>query len=403
LSRRLPLEGVRVLAFTHVAAGPYCTLQLASLGAEVIKVESSSKIDAWRYRDRNHDPERSRPFADHNKNTRSITLNAKSPAGRALALRLARECDVVIDNFSAGVLDRLGLGYANLSAGHAGIIMVHLFGLGAEGPRSHWVTFGPSMMAMSGMTALWGHAERREPVGSQTSYPDYLVGAYAAYAVVAALLDRDVDGHGRELDLTQLQVVEASLGPAVVAAANGIAGFQAQGNRDDVDAPRGAYPCAGGNDDWCVVSVRTNAHWEALAALLGRPDLAGDPRYATAADRLAHRAELDELVSAWTVGFPSRTVMEVCQAAGVPAGMVATGRDLARDPHLVERGFLVDMEHPRMGVTRFPGPGIRLGAEPLPVWRLGPLMGEDNRLIFGGLLGLSEDEIAALEADGTLA
>jgi benzylsuccinate CoA-transferase BbsF subunit len=393
---------VRVLAFTHVAAGPYATLQLAALGADVIKVESRTRVDTWRHRDKNRDPEESRPFADHNKNTRSVTLNLKAPAGIELALALARRSDVVIDNFSAGVMDRLGLGYPVLSRDHPRVIVIHLSGLGSRGPYASYVTFGPSIMAISGLTYLWNHPGVPEPVGSQTSYPDYLVGGYAAFAVAALLNERDRTARGRELDLTQMEVALAALGPAVVTEANGEGPVVPQGNQNATDVPHGCYPCAGGNDDWCVVSVRTDAEWQGLAAAMDQPSLAADPRFATAPARLVHRAEVDALVSRWTVGRSAREVMETCQAHLVPAGMAATGRELVTDPQLLDRGFVLDLEHPRLGRLPFPGPPVRLGPEPLPVWRLGPLMGQDNAAVFGDLLGLSDTEIERLVGEGVI-
>ena len=181
---------------------------MCSSDLEVIKVESSTRIDLWRW-DKNRDPERSLRFIDHNKNARSVTLNLKTEEGRALATELAATSDVVIENFAAGVLDRLGLGWDVLSRDHPALLLVHMSGLGSSGPRSSYVTYGPSMMAISGMTHLWNHPEREEPVGSQTSYPDYLVGSYAAYAIVAALIDRDIEGVGREIDLIQLEIGRA--------------------------------------------------------------------------------------------------------------------------------------------------------------------------------------------------
>jgi crotonobetainyl-CoA:carnitine CoA-transferase CaiB-like acyl-CoA transferase len=393
---------VRILAFTHVAAGPYATLQLAALGAEVIKVESRTRVDSWRYRDKNRDPEESRPFADHNKNTRSVTLNLKTASGVELARALARQSDVVIDNFSAGVMDRLGLGYRELSADHSEIIVIHLSGMGSTGPYRSCVTFGPSIMAISGLTYLWNHPGLPEPVGSQTSYPDYLVGGYAAFAVTALLNERDRTGRGRELDLNQIEVALACLGPAVVSEVNN-GPVAPQGNGNGIDAPRGCYPCRGGNDDWCVISVRTDKEWNRLAEIIGAPEVAGDSRFRTAAGRIAHKDDLDRAIGAWTCGRSAREVMEACQAGHVPAGIVATGRDLATDPHLADRGFLTDMDHPRLGRQRFPGPPIRLGTTPLPTWRLGPLMGQDNRLLLGELLGLSDQAIERYERDGVIA
>jgi crotonobetainyl-CoA:carnitine CoA-transferase CaiB-like acyl-CoA transferase len=400
LSKPLPLADARVLAFTHVAAGPYCTLQLAALGAEVIKVESKTRMDIWRL-DKNRDPERSARFIDHNKNTRSVTLNLKTDEGRALALELAAKSDIVIENYSSGVIERLGLGYDVLSKDNPGLIMIHMSGLGSTGPRSHYVTFGPSQMAMSGMAHLWNHPNPKELVGSQTSYPDYLVGAYAAYAAVGALVDRDLEGRGRELDLIQLDVAETAMGSAVVAAANGIATFEPQGNIDERDVPHNVYPCAGGDDDWCVIAVDSDVQWQALVAAMGLA-AATNARFATAEGRRAARDEVDALVGSWTRRLSAREVMDRCQASGVPAGMVATGRDLAENPHFAQRGFLLEQEHAMMGAMRLPGPPMRLGHDPLPIWRLGPLLGEDNDYVLGTILGCPPEEIARLKAVGVV-
>ena len=400
-ARPLPLEGVRVLAFTHVAAGPYSTLQLAYLGAEVIKVESATRIDPWRYRDRNHDPERSRPFADHNKNTRSVTIDLKTDEGLRLARALAAKSDVVIDNYSAGVMDRLGLGYRELAAEAPGIIAIHLSGLGSSGPSSHFVTFGPSMMALSGMTSLWNHPDRPEPVGSQTSYPDYVVGAYAAYAALAALGARRRGGTGREIDLTQLEVVAATLGPAMVSVLDSLGDPAPEGNRSATAAPYGCYPCKG-DDAWCVISVSNDAEWLGLRRAMGDPDWSSSASLERSTGRLAERDRLDECVAAWTSTLSPSEVFHRCQAQGVPSGVVATGADLASDPHLEARGFLLDMEHPRMGVIRLPGPPIRFASGPLPVWRLGPLLGEDNQAVLGGLLGITGPELERLTAEGVI-
>jgi crotonobetainyl-CoA:carnitine CoA-transferase CaiB-like acyl-CoA transferase len=300
------------------------------------------------------------------------------------------------------VINRLGLGYDVLSRANPGLIMVHMSGLGSTGPRSHYVTYGPSQMAMSGMTYLWNHAESEVPNGSQTSYPDYLVGAYAAYAVVGALVDRDFDGHGRELDLIQLDVVETAMGPAVVAAANQIVEIGPRGNTDELAVPHDAYPCVGANDDWCVISVRNDAEWQALVAVMG-VTAAAEPRFATAEGRLAARSEVDALVAGWTCGLSAREVMERCQAAGVPAGVVASGRDLAENPQFRERGFLLEMDHAMMGPMRLPGPPMRLGHDRLEIWRLGPLMGEDNDYVLGDILGRRPEEIEKLKADGVVA
>jgi benzylsuccinate CoA-transferase BbsF subunit len=337
-----------------VAAGPYATLQLAYLGAEVIMVESRTRIDSWRYRDRNNDPERSRPFADHNKNVRSVLLNLKTPEGVDLARRLIATCDAVLDNYSVGVMDRLGLGFEDLRRWRSDVIVLHMAGLGATGPRRHYVTFGPSIMALCGLTHLWNLPDQPEPVGSQSSYPDYLVGVYAAYTILAALHRRAQTGAAQLLDLAQAEAMACALGPSFVAALNGVA-VAPQGNGSPTAAPYGCYPCRAdgegqtADDAWCVIAVETDAQWAGLRWAMDNPPWTAAPALATAAGRVAAAARLDAEVAAWTRQRTPREVMQACQAHGVPAGIVATGEDLARDPHLAARGFLLEREHPRMG------------------------------------------------------
>jgi crotonobetainyl-CoA:carnitine CoA-transferase CaiB-like acyl-CoA transferase len=421
-----PLRGVRVCAFTHVAAGPYATLQLAYLGAEVIKVESTTYIDSWRYRDRNNDPERSRPFADHNKNVRSVLLDLKTPEGVALARRLIATCDATLDNFSVGVLDRLGLGFEDLRRVRPDIIVLHMAALGATGPRRDYVTFGPSIMALCGMTHLWNLPDAPEPVGSQSSYPDYLVGCYAAYALVAALHRRARTGEAQLLDLAQVEVMACALGPSFVATLNGAAdAVRPRGNAPWPPAPAGAaaptwlgdppawapygcYPCRadqpGWTDDdaWCVIAVETDAQWAGLRRAMGDPAWAADPTLATGPGRVARAAWLDAQVAAWTRQHTPRVVMERCQAEGVPAGFVATGEDLVADPHLRARGFLLELTHRRLGPVTMPGIPVRFARQRLKVWRYGPLLGEDNAYVLQDLLGLSAAEVEDYMARGVV-
>lgn len=397
------LSGLRICAFTHVAAGPYGTLQLGYLGADVIKVESTTRIDTWRYRDRNGDPERSRPFVDHNRNTLSVTLNLKTDEGVELARRLIARSDAVLDNYSAGVMDRLGLGYDALRKVKPDVIVLHMSGLGADGPHSAFVTFGPNVMSLAGLTWLWNHPDATVPVGSQSSYPDYLVGVYAAYALVAALHRRDQTGEGALIDLAQAEVTACAVGPSYVAALNGAGDDVCPlGNASRADAPHGCYPCQGGDDAWCVIAVEQDAQWEGLKQALGRPGWADDSALATRAGRWQRRAFLDGRVAEWTRSMSPHAVMRTCQANGVPSGVVATGEDLGTDPHLRERGFLVEMEHPRLGKLRLPGSPVRFANAPVRMRRTGPLLGHDNDYVLREILGLGDAEIADLAGRNAL-
>jgi benzylsuccinate CoA-transferase BbsF subunit len=338
-----------------------------------------------------------------------VLLNLKTPEGVDLARRLIATCDVVVDNYSVGVMDRLGLGFDALRAVREDVIVLHMAGLGATGPRRDHVTYGPSVMALCGMTYLWNLPDAPRPVGSQSSYPDYVVGVYAAYAVVAALHRRARTGTAQLLDLAQVEAMACAIGPAFVATLNGAAAaVRPLGNSSGMDAPQGCYPCAPGaegygpDDAWCVIAVESDAQWEGLKRALGQPAWAEEPAFATAAGRLARAAALDAHLAAWTRERTPRAVMEECQAQGVPAGLVATGQDVAHDPHLAARGFLLERAHPRMGVIALPNAPVRLQRQPIQIWRLGPLLGQDTDYVLRDLVGLSAADVERYAEQGVL-
>ena len=395
----LPLTGIRVADFTHMVAGPYGTMQLAYFGAEVIKIESRARPDTWRIREGNKDVEASLPFADHNRNKLSVTANLKSDEGRELARRIIAESDVVVENFSVGVMDRLGLGYQELRALKPDIIMIRLQGLGTTGPRKNYVTWGPSLMPFSGMTWLWNHPDGGAPVGSQTSYPDYIVSIHMAFALMAALHHRANTGEGQFIDIAQGEVTASLIGPALLdGLVNGRAA-EPVGNRGHAGAPHGCYPCAG-EDEWCVISVGDDAEWQRLCAVTENGTALRDERFATAAGRGANAAELDELVSEWTRQRSPREVMEALQARDVTAGMVSDGTTLVHDPHLRSRDAVVEHDHPRQGRLTLPGIVMKLSGTPGEIRRHAPLLGQDTHAVLSGLLGLTDEAIRGLEAAG---
>lgn len=395
----LPLTGIRVADFTHMVAGPYGTMQLAYFGAEVIKIESRARPDTWRIREGNKDVEASLPFADHNRNKLSVTTNLKNAEGRELARRIIAESDVVVENFSVGVMDRLGLGYEELRALKPDIIMIRLQGLGTTGPRKNYVTWGPSLMPFSGMTWLWNHPDGGAPVGSQTSYPDYIVSIHMAFTLMAALHHRADTGEGQFIDIAQGEVTASLIGPALLDGLVNGGAAEPVGNRGHAGAPHGCYPCRG-DDAWCVISVGDDAEWQRLCAVTENGTALRDERFATAAGRQANAAELDELVSEWTRRRSPREVMEVLQARGVTAGMVSDGTTLVHDPHLCSRGSVVEHEHPRQGRLTLPGIVMKLSGTPGEIRRHAPLLGQDTHAVLSGLLGLTDEEIRGLEAAG---
>ena len=382
-----------------MVAGPYGTMQLAYFGAEVIKIESRARPDTWRIREGNKDVEASLPFADHNRNKLSVTANLKTDEGREVARRIIAMSDVVVENFSVGVMDRLGLGYEELKAVKPDIIMIRLQGLGTTGPRKNYVTWGPSLMPFSGMSWLWNHPDGGAPVGSQTSYPDYIVSIHMAFVLMAALRHRANTGEGQFIDIAQGEVTASLIGPALLDGLVNGRVAKPLGNGSRRRAPHGCYPCRG-DDAWCAVSVGDEDEWRRFCAATGHAAALGDERFATADRRLANAAALDALVSEWTRERSPREVMETLQASGVTAGMVSDGTTLVTDPHLRSRGSVVEHEHPRQGRLTLPGIVMKFSETPGEIRRHAPLLGQDTHAVLTGLLGLTDEEIRGLEAAG---
>lgn len=399
--RNLPLSDIRILDFSHIAAGPYGTLQLGYFGGEIIKVESATHMDGWRTRDGNADKEESRPFADHNKNKLSVCINLKHAKGVELVRKLVTFCDVVVENFSFGVMERLGLSYEVLKESRPDLVMVSLQGLGRTGPRRDWVTWGPSLMPLSGMTYLWNHPDAPEPVGSQTSYPDYVVGLHAALAILAALNLRDRSGLGSHIEISQVEVTASLIGSAFTEFSLAGSNPEIRGNRNPFHCPHGCYRCYG-EDRWCVIDVTSDDEWKSLAQLMGRMDLVNDPDLNSLSGRRSRARELDDVISQWTIMRSPREVMEACQESGVPAGIVANGEDIANDPNLNSRGFFVDTDHPKQPGLKLPGVAVHLSRTPGAVRMPAPLLGQHTDEVLGRILGMELTEIESLKAEGVL-
>ena len=337
-----PLDGLRVLDFTHVLAGPFATRTLADMGADVVKVNSQERAVAT------NDP--THPYyLMWNRSKRALSLNMSNPEARPIAQALAEQADVVIDNFSVGVLDRWGIGYDTISAVNNGVVYIQMSGMGEGGPWSNYVTYAPTIHAIAGLTQITG-VPGREDIGVGFSYNDHQAGLHAAVAILAALAARTRTGKGQRIDLSQFETGVNFLGPSLLDwFANGHAAGPV-GNDLPYDelAPHGAYRCqpavAGStaieDERWVTIAVLNDGQWEALRDLLGRPEWSLNANYETSAGRYAHRAELDARLGEWTCEQEASAVMQRCQAAGVPAGVVQTGVDLLEnDPQLAGVGF----------------------------------------------------------------
>jgi benzylsuccinate CoA-transferase BbsF subunit len=333
-------------------------------------------------------------FAGLNRAKESITLDARTPEGRQLALDLARSCDVVIDNFSAGVMARMKLAYDDLRAVKPDIIVVSINGWGRGGPLSGWSAYGPTLQAYTGMYWTWRHPGAATYQGIKSPPADYLCAAQALLGILAAISHRERTGEGQFVELVMLEGLAHSLGPYYLAAS-----LEAESDvgRGSGNAPAGCYPCDG-KDSWCVIACETDAQWEALKRVLGEPGWAFEPRFGTRQQRVACAAELDRLLAEWTSARAGSEVMHTLQAHGVPAGIVQTAEDVFNDPHLRARGHLVSTPNPSGGEpVVVEGMTAHFGLSKCDDHAAAPQLGEHNQAIFGGLLNLSPEQIQHFE------
>jgi crotonobetainyl-CoA:carnitine CoA-transferase CaiB-like acyl-CoA transferase len=387
---RRALDGILVLDFTHVVAGPIATRILADHGATIVKIERTVTLDQG---DR-----RGGFFGNLNRGKRSVILNMSVERGIELAKRLAARSDIVIDNFSARVMGNWGLDYEGLRRLRADVIAVGMSGFGKTGPLRDYVSFGPTLQALGGHTALM-RPTGRDPVGWGFSHADICAGLNGAIAVLAALHHRARTGEGQFVDLSQLESVTAYMGPMLLDLANNGTTPQPAGNRSQEapGAPHGVYRCAG-EDRWVAISILDDEAWARFASLVGEPWTA-DPRLARSTSRLERAAELDESVERWTSVRSPEEVTALCQRYGVAAFAVANGEDFcARDVHLQARGYWARVRGPDGRTVLLDGVPARLSETPGFVDSPGPLHGEHTERVLTELLGLDDAEIAALRA-----
>jgi crotonobetainyl-CoA:carnitine CoA-transferase CaiB-like acyl-CoA transferase len=393
-----PLAGIRVLDFTWVVAGPVATRILADHGAEVIKLE------------RKPGPPGERQLGlqgDLHRNKLSIAVNMAHPRGIEVAQRLAEKCDMVMDNFSARVMRGWGMDYESLSRIKSDIICISMSGLGHTGPRASYVSYGPTLQALSGYTRLMAE-ENGALAGYGYSYADMAGGYTGALAALIALWNRGATGRGQFVDLSQFEALVSVIGPTLLdISVNGCVqsppGYHSQ---EMPAAPHGVYKClplADDDDRWLALSVRTQSEWERFVAAIGSPRWAFDSEFRTLFMRMRKREELDTHVTEWTIRHSAERAMEVLQHAGIAAGVVSNGADIcARDPQLRARNFwgtvtLVDGR--RTHVTGVP---IKMSATPGSIRTPSPIIGSSNDYVLGELLGYGSAQREELVAAGAV-
>jgi crotonobetainyl-CoA:carnitine CoA-transferase CaiB-like acyl-CoA transferase len=397
-----PLDGMRIVSFDHVLAGPYGTTILAELGADVVKVESSKGgMDPFRFFGTGEDPNLSPRFLEFNRNKRSFTVNLKHPKGQGVLHDLVAKADAVLDNYSVEVVGRIGLAYDQLCRVKPDIVNLRMPGLGTTGPKRHYSTVGVNITSFTGLTYMWNHpGHTNPPIGSQTVYPDYVSGVLCAIIIIAGVLYRDRQRKGAFIDLGQSEATAFMIGANLMEAAASGRDPEPIGNASFSVAPHDCYPCKG-EDRWCVIAAESEAQWRALARIIGA-NIEEDGRFKTNAGRLQHRTTLNALIAQWTQDQDAFAIRDRLQSAGVPCGVVQTGEDLCNDPQLKQRGFIVSVDNPRLGRVVLPNFPLQFKNSRLTRrWEF-PVLGRDTEAVLRDVVGYSPETIAEHKKDGVL-
>ncbi|MFN0027979.1 MAG: CoA transferase [Acidimicrobiales bacterium] len=421
---RLPLQGVRVLDLTEVWSGPYATMLLGDLGAEIIRVDNpwffptitrgsfarpspEALVNIGQYTgcypDMDPGPRpwnRSGNYVAHSRSKKSCTLDLRRPLGRETFLRLVRRADVVIENASIGVMDKLGIGWDTLHEVNPQLVMVRMPSMGLDGPYRNFVGFGMHLEALGGSASLSGYLDA-DPSEKSPVYPmDPAAGTHAALATMAGLRLRQRTGYGLLVEVPQVEVILQHVGEALIAAGWSGVNPPLPGNRHVTFAPQGCYRCAG-EDQWLVLSITDDEMWRALRTVMGSPAWAEDPRFDHMEGRRAHHDDVDTYLSEWTARYDPVALFHRCQAAGVAAAPVADQAAQLSDPHLRARGFFRPNRSSEVPSTYMPNHLWRWDGPPMQ-WGPFNRLGDHNDYVFRDLLGLADAEYEQLSADGHL-
>jgi benzylsuccinate CoA-transferase BbsF subunit len=346
-------------------------------------------------------PNRAGYFNQYSQGKRSITLNLTNPKGVAIALELVRHCDIVVENFSAGVMERIGLGYKRLCEYRPDLIMVSISGFGQTGPCRSYVSYGPSAESMAGVCCASGY-EGGPPTDLGTSYTDPNAGILGASAVMAALLRRRATGEGQYIDVSQLEGAVVLMPESLLEFAINEKEPKRIGNHDPWMAPHECYKAKGDAEKWVSIAVGSEQEWQALCKVIDAPELADDPRFRTMTLRKQNEAALDQIVTAWTCERDRWEVTEALQAAGVAAFPAMSNQDMATNRHLLERGYLVMLEHAEVGRRIHAGIPWTMSRTPCKVRTPAPLLGADTKAVLVELLGYTDEQVRLLEQEGLL-
>ncbi|MEU5763423.1 CaiB/BaiF CoA-transferase family protein [Nocardia sp. NPDC047648] len=401
-----PLDGVRVLELGNYIAAPTAGRILGDFGAEVIKVErpkAGDELRNWRL----YGGDTSMLYRTINRNKKSITLDLRTEAGRGIVLDLVRRCDVLLENFRPGMLEKWGLGPEVLNEANPDLVITRISAYGQTGPLSERPGFAAVAEAVGGLRELVGDPDR-PPVRTGVSIGDSIAGIYAAFGTVMALFQRERRAEPATPVPLRERVIDVALNEAILSVMESLVpdylayGIQRErvGGRMEGIAPSNAYPCADGTS--VIIGGNGDAIFQRYMAVIDRPDLAADPELQDNAGRWRHRERLDAAIGEWTVRHTRAEALKLLDAAAIPCGPIYTAADIVADEQYRARNmiqpFAVDVGAPEPKVVGFPGIVPVIGDQSLPIRTVGPDLGEHTREVLSGLLGLSEAEIDALEA-----
>ena len=399
---RYPLKHIRVLNFGWVWAAPVLGTTLADMGAEVIKVETKKRPDIIRLLPPLLQEKPYESLYAHNtlRNNWGISLDLRDTRGFALAQDFVRSADIVIENFSPGFMDEIGLGYKDIRKLRPDVVMISLSAAGQTGPLKNIVTYGNIISCLAGLDGYQGYIDADKPTRYGTTIPDPLMGIYGAFAVLTALRHRAKTGQGQHIDLGQWEAcITLASGPMIDYAMNDRV-QRWQGNRDEMMAPHGCYRCTG-EDNWITIAVKSDPEWLALCEAMDRNDLANDERLGDQYGRQMHHDEIDAAISEWAKDKDHYDTGKLLQSKGIAAFPTLSIQETFVDKHFNERNNWVDVDH-HLGREKIYGMPWRLSKTPGGVQRAAPSIGQHNQKIFSEVLGLTHERIAALEQEKVL-
>ncbi|MEE9199390.1 MAG: CoA transferase [Dehalococcoidia bacterium] len=405
-------EGVKVADFTWVGVGPITTKNLADHGATVVHIESHTRPDLLRqappFKDGVPGVDRSAFMADFNSSKYGVSLDLNTPKGIEIARRFVLWADVVAESFSPKAMKKWGLDYESVRRLKPDIIYFSASQQGHGGPHSGFIGFGQMMASLGGYADLTGWPDRF-PAIPYGAYTDFISPFYGAIALVAALDYRRKTGIGQHLDLSQLECGIQFIAPVLMDYLVNGREWRRAGNRDSAAAPHGVYPCkgegrpsTGSGEAWCAIAVFTDEEWRAFCRVIGEPPWARGERFATLMKRKRNEEELDRRVGEWTQGHTPEQVMEMMQTAGVAAGVVQKAEDQFADPQVRYRDFFQYLEHSVIGRHAYDGFSFRLSKTPGKLRMAAPALGQHNEYVYKKILGMTDDEIGDLIAEGVI-